>query len=157
MENEESISVLAERCQRIGYIIKTAAEGQKLEDDERMVKAIEGLARCGSSILSRYALADRPASTVKDTAEIMKKKLARSRGRKLLHVFDDADEIEMLDSTLTQFIAEFQVTFLCCVLAFTLKFDIHLASSYDHCRHERERDFAMGQGQFFVLRFSLPS
>jgi len=43
MENEESVSILAERCQRIGYIIKTAAEGQKLEQDERMLKAIENL------------------------------------------------------------------------------------------------------------------
>jgi len=133
MENEESISVLAERCQRIGYIIRTAAEGQKLEEDERMVKAIEGLARCVANIVSRQALADWSASTVTDTAEIMKKKLARSRGRKLLHVFDDAGEIETLDSTLTQFITEFQVTFLCYIFAVTFKFDICSASSHDHC------------------------
>ena len=40
----------------------------------------------------------------------MVKKSGRSRGRKLLHVLEDADEISILDSTLTQFIAEFQVS-----------------------------------------------
>ena len=42
----------------------------------------------------------------------MKKKSTRSRRRKLLHVFEDADEVTILDSTLTQFIAEFQASFL---------------------------------------------
>jgi len=50
----------------------------------------------------------------------MKKKSTRSRRRKLLHVFEDADEVTILDSTLTQFIAEFQASFSGCFLDLTL-------------------------------------
>jgi len=50
----------------------------------------------------------------------MKKKSTRSRSRKLLHVFEDADEVQILDSTLTQFIAEFQASFFDCFLDLTL-------------------------------------
>jgi len=46
MENEESVGILAERCQRVGYIIKTVAEDQNLEENHRMLKAIEDLQRC---------------------------------------------------------------------------------------------------------------
>ena len=46
MENEDSVSSLAERCQRVGYIIKTAAEGEALEGDDRMLQAIDNLQRC---------------------------------------------------------------------------------------------------------------
>jgi len=56
MENEESVSILAERCQRVGYIIKTAAEGQQLEKDDRMLKAIVDLERYVASIFFACAL-----------------------------------------------------------------------------------------------------
>ena len=59
MENEESVRILAERCQRVGYIIKTAAEGQHLEEDDRMLKAIEDLERCVASIFFPCALFDK--------------------------------------------------------------------------------------------------
>jgi len=51
MENEESVSSLAERCQRVGYIIKTAAESQTLEEDNKMLKAIFDLQRCVVAIV----------------------------------------------------------------------------------------------------------
>ena len=45
MENEESVTSLAERCQRAGYIIKTAAEGRTLQNDNQLMQAIDGLQR----------------------------------------------------------------------------------------------------------------
>jgi len=58
MENKESVSVLAERCQRVGYIIKTAAEDQKLEENDKMLKAIENLQRCVATVFSSCAQID---------------------------------------------------------------------------------------------------
>jgi len=112
MENEESVRILAERCQRVGYIIKTASEDQELEEDERMLKAIEDLKRCVMTIFLCCEILDNLASTIKNALEEMEKKRARSRMDQLLHVFEDADENTTLDSTLTQFIAEFHVSIL---------------------------------------------
>ena len=39
----------------------------------------------------------------------MEKKRTRSKRQKVLHIFEDADEIATLDSMMTQFIAEFHV------------------------------------------------
>jgi len=111
MENEDSVSSLAERCQRVGYIIKTAAEGEALEGDDRMLQAIDNLQRCVlAALLLWRSLPDILPSLINQTLRAMEKKSVRSKRRKLLHVFEDADEIATLDTTITQFIAEFHVS-----------------------------------------------
>jgi len=109
LENEENISSVSERCQRVGYIIKTAAEDQTLEKDERMKTAVNHLSMCVLLVFSLSTLANSLVRVIQDTLKIMGKKHARSSVRKFLRVFGDAEEIVTLDMTLTQFINEFQV------------------------------------------------
>ena len=148
MENEESVRVLAERCQRVGYIIKTASEDQELEEDERMLKAIEDLKRCVIPTFLCCTLFDNLASTIKSALKEMEKKRARSRGRKLLHVFEDADEITTLDLTLTQFIAEFHVSISEGFMQlFQSLSDTYVAPNRNYIYQGRQGNFAMGQGR----------
>jgi len=43
MKNEDDMSDVAERCQRVGYIIKSMAEDPAFEQDAQMAKKIADL------------------------------------------------------------------------------------------------------------------